>query len=118
MVKQWASIIYEERFGSDNQHNCDIRFFVVRSPLSRTVIPITPTSGKGSRTKHYCDCGNRITSGGNVLARQGRFHTWYAINGEASCEPCWTEIYDQQNEEDLEQEKKEEEQQSLKEYTR
>jgi len=78
---------------------CDIHFFTCMPPLSRTVHPITPTSGKGSRPKDWprCACGNHAKVGGEQPAKQGLFKIWYAIDGLASCGTCWMNIYYQQD---------------------
>lgn len=78
--------------------NCDVRFFTCRAPLGRTVRPITPVSGEGSRPRDWprCGCGRFAAVGGQQPAREGRFNIWYAINGEASCTKCWMGLYDLQ----------------------
>jgi len=52
---------------------CDLRFFSCLPPLGRTVQPITPMSGKGSRPRNWprCACGNHAKVGG-AAAREGR----------------------------------------------
>mgnify|MGYP003144017061 CR=1 FL=1 len=86
--------------------NCDLRFFFCMPPLGRTVRPITPVTGKGSRPRDWplCIhnlCGKRATVGGQQPAKQGLFNIWYAIDGEAACSDCWMDIYDLQDD-DLE----------------
>jgi len=80
--------------------NCDIRFFTCFPPLGRTVKPITPVSGVGSRPRDWplCGCGERADVGGQQPAKQGRFNIWYAIDGMAACLDCWMYEYDNQEE--------------------
>jgi len=73
--------------------NMDIRIHTSLDPLGATVIPHVPVSGKGSRAKHYCACGEFIAPCGQKAFREGRFNIWYSIHGAASCVWCWGEIY-------------------------
>jgi len=81
-------------------HNVDLRTITCFYPLGITVIPHTPTKGKGSRIQALCKCGNKISSCGQKQFLQGRFHLFYAIDGQGSCQKCWMTIYDDQGDDE------------------
>lgn len=81
-------------------HNVDLRTFTCLYPLGITVEPHTPTTGKGSRIKALCKCGNKVSSCGQKEFIQGRFHLFYSIEWEASCSKCWIAIYDDQGDDE------------------